>query len=409
MSRSVDDSSSGSSSKSSSGQLDRPPQVPDLELVHCIGRGGFGRVWLARNRATGQLRAVKVVPLRRRDTTDPAGREIASITRLEENVRRRHPNLLCIHHVGKTADHLFYIMDPADDVSGTPARCDPQYRPATLASRLAGGPLPPHECLRLARQLLSGLASLHAAGMVHRDVKPANCLFVAGELKLADFGLLTEAHPQVSRLGTVKYMPPDGRMDARADVYAAGLVIYEMLTGLPPEGFPRLGRRARQLAADPVLTALNRLVLRASQGDPQLRFQDAAEMLAELRVPDPEIAASRARLRRRMMVALAYLLVAGATAAVVLWPVRPQAGYLPVDVNFITDRFEATIHLDGRQQFRPDAAPYTTPYTTPCTIEDLPARPHRVVFKLAGRPDLEFPDVDFATTREIEAAWHPAP
>ena len=97
-----------------------------------------------------------------------------------------------------------------------------------------------------ARQLLAGLASLHAAGMVHRDVKPANCLFVGGQLKLADFGLLTEAHPLVSRLGTQKYMPPDGRMDMRADVYAAGLVIYEMLSGLPVDDFPRLGRQSRR-------------------------------------------------------------------------------------------------------------------------------------------------------------------
>ena len=140
-------------------------------------------------------------------------------------------------------------MDPADDVSGGAGLGRGRYRPATLQARLQSGPLAPDVCLDYARQLLDGLASLHAAGMVHRDVKPANCLFVGGQLKLADFGLVTEAHSLVSRLGTQSYMPPDGQMDMRADVYAAGLVIYEMLTGLSVEEFPSLGRQSRRLPA----------------------------------------------------------------------------------------------------------------------------------------------------------------
>jgi serine/threonine protein kinase len=128
-------------------------------------------------------------------------------------VHRDHPNLLTIHHVGQTGDHLFYVMDLADNLRG-PAVCEPSgYEAATLERRLADGPLPPEECVRCARQLLEGLASLHQAGMIHCDVKPANCLFVDGQLKLADFGLLTEANPQVSRIGTHKSMPPDGHMD----------------------------------------------------------------------------------------------------------------------------------------------------------------------------------------------------
>ena len=99
-----------------------------------IGEGGFGRVWLARNRTTRQLRAVKVIPLNRSGTADPARREITSITRLEKNVRRQHPNLLSVHHVGQTGDHLFYIMDLADDASGGPGSSNPGYRPATLQS-----------------------------------------------------------------------------------------------------------------------------------------------------------------------------------------------------------------------------------------------------------------------------------
>ena len=94
------------------------PHVPDFELVHTIGEGGFGQVWLAVNRTTGQPRAVKVISRAVAGNRDPAGREIASLVRLEANRRCRHPNLLTIHHVGETAEHLFYVMDLADDLSG---------------------------------------------------------------------------------------------------------------------------------------------------------------------------------------------------------------------------------------------------------------------------------------------------
>ena len=97
------------------------PSVPDLELLRVIGQGGFGQVWLARNQTTGHLRAVKVIPLRGNAASDRAGREITSITRLEANIQQQHPNLLAIHHVGRTDRYLFYVMDPADDHSGRPA------------------------------------------------------------------------------------------------------------------------------------------------------------------------------------------------------------------------------------------------------------------------------------------------
>lgn len=213
-----------------------------------------------------------------------AGREVSSLVRLESRLER-HENLLTIDHVGKTQKHLFYVMELADDVRGRPAFEGPEYQPATLESRLARGPLTAEECLRNAEELLEGLAALHAAHLVHRDVKPANCLFVGGVLKLADFGLLTETSPLVSRVGTQRYMPPDGRMDTRADVFAAGLVLYEMLTGLPAESFPRLGTAAETIAADPRLARLLQLSLQACQPQPSERFADAVAMRAALEEP----------------------------------------------------------------------------------------------------------------------------
>lgn len=279
-----------------------PPAVPDVDLVRRIGRGGFGEVWLGVNRATGGLKAVKIIPLARGGhSTDPAGREIVSLSQLERQRIGHHPHLLDIQHVGRTDEVLFYLMDPADDVSGRPATNDPGYRPATLALKLEQGPLPADECLRCGRELAAGLAHLHAAGMVHRDVKPSNCLFVGRTLKLADFGLLVPAAAHLSRLGTVRYMPPDGRMDLRADVYAAGLVIYELLTGLPAEAFPRLGERAREIAADPRLTHLNRVALKAASRDHHARHAHAGELLAALdAVPAPRPGPGRrSRWRRR--------------------------------------------------------------------------------------------------------------
>ena len=375
------------------------PQIPDVELLRVIGQGAFGQVWLATNRTTGQLRAVKMISLQQSGLLDLAGREITSISRLGANAELQHPNLLTIHHAGRTDEHFFYIMDPADDLAGGPASTSDDYRPASLRNRLENGPLSPEECLDHATGLLAGLARLHAAGMVHRDVKPANCLFIGGQFKLGDFGLLAAADRQISRVGTQGYMPPDGRMDARADVYAAGLVIYEMLSGLPPSAFPRLGPRARQIAGDPPLSALNRLVLRACDPDPQRRFQDAGEMLAALEASRPEAIARRVRTRRRLAVWAALAMVAAAVIGMRFWPARLER----VPVNFVSYPFEATIHLDGAIQTRPDG----TPYKTPCTIKGLPARVHHVAFRREGLPPLDAGQIDFAKTRQIRGRWNP--
>jgi serine/threonine protein kinase len=404
---------------------DTIPQVPDYDLIRPIGEGGFGRVWLAANQTTGRLRAVKLIPLRRSGTTDAAGREIVSLTRLEANLGHRHQNLLNIHHVGKTADYLFYVMDLADDVSGRPAsdyckgispkksiEADAdvnvphpsplpkgegtyEYQPATLRKRLESGPLDAEECFSCARQLLAGLASLHGAGMVHRDVKPANCLIVAGELKLADFSLLTEASPLVSRAGTEKYMPPDGHMDARADVYAAGLVIYEMVTGLPADRFPGLGEMGRQVVDDPFLSDLILVVLRACEGDPQQRYRNAREMLLELKEPDPRSAPRRTRIKRLTAVCLLCF-----AALVLVWAGVWLSRLRLVHVNF-TYPFEATIYLDNVLQV--DAEGH--PYRTPCTIEDLQGRTYHVMFKHDKLGELDAGLRDFSKDRRIEARW----
>jgi hypothetical protein len=372
-----------------------PPAIPDVVLLRCIGRGGFGQVWLGRNRATGALKAVKVIPLRG-GTADPAGREIVSLSQLESQRIARHPHLLDIQHVGRTAEVLFYLMDPADDVSGSPASDDPGYRPATLATALERGPLPADDCLRCARQLAAGLAHLHAAGMVHRDVKPSNCLFLGRELKLADFGLLVPASAQLSRLGTVRYMPPDGRMDLRADVYAAGLVIYEMLTGLPAEAFPRLGPRAREIAADPVLAHLNRVALKAASRDHHARHAHAGALLEAIETR-PAV-----RPRQRPAVwAAASAAAAACVAAAVVGLAALRGGREPVAVNFVSGTFEAEVLVDGA----PLRDASGRPFMTPCTATGIRAGRHRVAFRHPVRGRFDAGSIDFTTVREVVVNW----
>lgn len=357
-----------------------PPDLPDLEPVCLIGEGAYGKVWLARNRTTGLLRAVKLIPW------DRAGREVESITRLESKACREHPNLLRIHHVGRASRYVYCIMDPADDVSGAPPSTEPGYRPATLREKLKAGPLAPVEASQCAEQLLAGLAHLHDAGMVHRDVKPANCLFVEGNLKLADFGLLTEADLLTSRAGTLKYMPPDRHMNERADVYAAGLVIYEMITGLPVDMFPSLDHCLEEVARDPTLKALNRISLRACDPDPGGRFANAHEMLAALhRSLRPE------RPKRTAWLSIAGCVVMALVAAV--W----WSGRRNVSVNFLTVPPESNILVDGQTLRQPDGAPYTTP----CTVKGLPLGKHRVVFRDSNGREVDAGIVDFGRTREI--------
>jgi serine/threonine protein kinase len=324
---------------------------------------------------------------------DRSAREIASLTRLAE---MQHENLLTIHHVGQANGCLYYTMDLADDVSGRPASTAPDYRPATLEVKVERGPLAPPECLKHIRELLAGLAALHAAGLVHRDVKPANCLFVRGQLKLADLGLLTPADSSVSRVGTPIYMPPDGRMDARADVYAAGLTLYEMYSGFPASRFPHLKTAAAHGLESETLVGLNLLVLRACQPDPNKRFPNAQEMLAALdTLPTAKKPVVRATKR-----AIAVL---GAVLAATILTWLGLRSYMPprVDVDFITTPFEAEVYLDDVRAADQEGRPFRTP----CTIPGLVAGTHSIRFKHEGLPDLDAGRVDLLKQREVRASW----
>src|ERR1051326_7075015 len=249
-----------------------PSRISDYTLIAQIGRGSFGTVYLAES-LLGKRCAVKVLikprvgelhVARGASQYDPQ-KELTGI-RNYQKIATGHPNLVQVLHVGETEDCFYYVMELADDENelraadqpralppSEMAQTDPRsaaerqalvtgshaYAPATLKSLIErSAPLLPQRALDISAAILRGLAHLHEHGLIHRDVKPANVLFVNGVPKLADLGLVSTTDRDLTLVGTPGYMPLDGRMDQSADLYAAGIVLYEMITGFDRARFP---------------------------------------------------------------------------------------------------------------------------------------------------------------------------
>lgn len=218
------------------------PVITDHEVFRKIGEGSYGEVWLARA-VTGTMRAVKVVY--REDFDDEVGfeREFEGILRYEP-ISRDHPGLMNVLHVGRSENEGFYyyVMELGDDIH-TGNEINPiEYEARTLRSDMTnakGEALDIHFCLDAAERLAQALDHLHSGGLSHRDVKPANIIFVDGKAKLADIGLVA-ASGQRTFVGTEGFVPPEGPGSPQADVYSLGKVLYEMATGKDRLQFPEL-------------------------------------------------------------------------------------------------------------------------------------------------------------------------
>jgi hypothetical protein len=267
------------------------PHAPDLagraldgryELHAVIGEGAFGRVYRGYDRRLARPVAVKVIkPWWAEDSAwvERFEREAQLLARVSDH------GVVQIFDIGHAEEGPYYVAELVEGES--------------LSERLRRGPLPPARARAIAEQLCRALASAHAQGVVHCDVKPANVLLSVEEIvKVGDFGIARLAAGTSQALsatiaGTPRYMSPEqarGQPTTPAtDVYSAGVVLYEMLAGEPPfpQGSPvELGLRHLQdrppALAEGVPVALREVVERALEKDPGERYPDGAAMAGAL-------------------------------------------------------------------------------------------------------------------------------
>jgi WD40 repeat protein len=313
------------------------PVIPDHTLLRPIGRGAYGEVWLARN-LMGTHRAIKVIWRRQFESARPFEREFAGIQRYEP-VSRSSGGLVHVLHVGKNEaeEYFYYVMELADNAnprsngetaspqhSNTPTlQHSDSYLPRTLRADLKRfGRLSTADCLRLAIDVASGLGQLHRHGLIHRDVKPGNIIYVNDRAKLADIGLVTADGEGRTFVGTEGYIPPEGPGSPAADLYALGVVLYETSTGLPPERFPDVPPEWFASPAGDQALELHEIILKACEGQRERRYSTAATMQADLALlqSGQSIRHTRAlqrryaRLRMTGMIGTTLLVVALATA-----------------------------------------------------------------------------------------------
>ncbi len=256
------------------------PAVPGYALLFPIGRGAYGEVFLAED-AAGRRVALKVVTLRAELTDKMLLRELGGLKRFLA-VAESDPHLVRIHELLEDlpCGGFAYAMELADSIHGHGIA---DYAPLTLRHRLkTTGRLSVAESLTIATGLCSALDHLHRKGLVHRDVKPANVIFVHGQPKLADLGLVSCEGDASSSVGTQGYHAPEGSRGPKADIFSLGKVVYEMSTGCDRQDFPELPPEFPTFGDAKALLALNPVFDRACAADPAKRYPSAARFKRDL-------------------------------------------------------------------------------------------------------------------------------
>ena len=299
-----------------------------------LGRGGMARVYRGTDTVLGRPVAIKVLAPQFAEDADFVGRfrrEAQAAARLN------HPNLVSVYDTGSDKGTHFIVMEFVDG--------------RTLADFLSGGArVLPSRAIEIADLVLRALQAAHAQGVVHRDIKPANIMITTnGGVKVTDFGIARvsssgETLAATSTvLGTASYLSPEQArsavVDERADLYALGCVLYEMVTGRPPfTGDSAVSVASKHVLEMPVPPSrinpevtrdLDAVILRALEKDPNDRYASAQDLRRDLgkvlrgdpldgpargsveRVPDVDVVARRPRAERRGAGALASLFGGG--------------------------------------------------------------------------------------------------
>ena len=268
------------------------PEAPDYQLFDLpFGHGAYGKVWLARN-AIGQWQALKAIYLNKfGDHPEPYEREFTGISKYKP-VSDKHPGLLRVDFVStkKPEGYFYYVMELGDALTPGWEQDPATYTPLDLArarAQIQRKRLPARECVRIALTLAQALDFLHFQGLIHRDIKPQNVIFVNGTPKLADIGLVSDIAPagqEPTWVGTPGYMPPPPEPPGtvQADIYGLGMVLYVICTGKDPGLFPEISTSLVAGSQDEDFMALNAVVLKACHPNRALRYATAAEFAAAL-------------------------------------------------------------------------------------------------------------------------------
>ncbi len=244
---------------------------PQLEILECLGRGGMGAVYKARQPRLDRLVALKILaPEKQNDPqfAERFEREARALARLN------HPNIVTVFDFGEVQGRFYLLMEFVDGL--------------TLRQVLQNGKLSPAEALQLVPKICEALQFAHEHGIIHRDIKPENILLdKQGRVKIADFGIAKIAGLESKDfsltaagdvMGTPHYMAPEQvetplTVDHRADIYSLGVVFYEMLTGELP-----LGKFAPPSSKVQMDVRLDEVVLHALEKEPARRYQQASQV-----------------------------------------------------------------------------------------------------------------------------------